>query len=111
MRVADAAAGVASPHVHPRIEAAALAPLLTAAGFINAVVDVDRAAVSYRSLQRLVADLRAMGGTNMLAARPRFIGKAAREAAIEAFIAAGDGSRTIETFEILHFAGWTAELS
>jgi hypothetical protein len=52
-----------------------------------------------------------MGGTNMLAARPHFIGKAAREAAIEAFIAAGDGSRTIETFEILHFAAWTAELS
>jgi len=32
----------------------------------------------------------------------------ARAAAEAAFRSAGDGSRTIETFEILHFAAWTA---
>lgn len=106
MRAADAVTGAAAPHVHPRIEAAALAPLLDAAGFIDTVVDVDRAAVSYVSLESLVADLRAMGTTNLLTARPRFIGRAARDAAIRAFAAAGDGLRTVEKFEILHFAAW-----
>lgn len=108
MRAADAVAGIAAPHVHPRVEASALAPLLSAAGFANPVVDVDRVPVSYRSLERLVADLRAMAATNMLVERPRWIGRAARAAAAQHFAVAGDGGRTVETFEILHFAGWTA---
>jgi len=107
MRAADSATRTAAPHVHPRVEASALAPLLSEAGFANPVVDVDRVAVSYRSLDRLVTDLRAMAGTNILTARPRFIGKAARDAAVEAFAKAADGMRTTETFEILHFAGWS----
>ena len=107
MRAADAVTGAAAPHVHPRIEAAALAPLLAEAGFANPVVDVDRVPVSYPSLQRLVGDLRAMASTNLLLGRPRFIGRAARAAAEASFTRGGDGSRTIETFEILHFAAWT----
>lgn len=107
-RAADAAAGAATPHVHPRIEAAALAPLLSQAGFVDPVVDVERVNVSYRSFDRLVADLRAMAATNLLAARPRFVSRAAREAARRHFADAGDGERTTETFEILHFAGWAA---
>lgn len=106
MRAADAVIAAASPHVHPRIEASALAPLLSSAGFVNPVVDVDRVAVTYPSLSRLVADLRSMGATNILNARLRFVGRDAREAAIKAFADAGDGARTTETFEILHFAGW-----
>ena len=98
--------GAAAPHVHPRIEAAALAPLLADAGFVNPVVDVDRVTVSYPSLHRLVADLRAMGATNILHSAPRFVGRAALSAARDAFTAAGDGIRTAETFEILHFAAW-----
>ena len=100
--------GAASPHVHPRIEASALAPLLLAAGFVMPVVDVDRVQASYRGLPALVADLRAMGATNILAQRARTpISRRDYAAACEAFAAAGDGGRTVETFEILHFAAWT----
>jgi hypothetical protein len=100
--------GAASPHVHPRIEAAALAPLLSAAGFVMPVVDVDRVQASYRSLPALVADLRAMGATNILAQRARTpIGRRSYAAACDAFADAGDEGRTVETFEILHFAAWT----
>jgi NADH dehydrogenase [ubiquinone] 1 alpha subcomplex assembly factor 5 len=109
MRAADAVAGAAAPHIHPRIEAAALAPLLESAGFSRPVVDVDRVGVSYSSLDRLVADLRAMGSTNVLNARPHFVGKSAKAAASVAFAPSGDGSRTMETFEILHFAAWTPQ--
>lgn len=107
MRAADAVIGTASPHVHPRIEASALAPLLSSVGFVNPVVDVDRVAVTYDSFDRLLRDLRAMGATNILNARPHYVGRAARGAAIRTFADAGDGARTTETFEILHFAAWT----
>ncbi len=107
MRAADAAMSAASPHVHPRIEAAALAPLLSEAGFVMPVVDVDRVQVAYESLARLVEDLRAMGATNVLAQRNlRPLTKAAWLAASAAFENRA-GSRTIEKFEILHFAAWT----
>ena len=109
MRAADVVSGGAAPHVHPRIEPSALAQLLSDAGFVRPVVDVDRAPVAYSSFERLVGDLRGMAATNSLASRPRFVGKAARAAAIRAFASAGDGERTVETFETLHFAAWTSE--
>jgi NADH dehydrogenase [ubiquinone] 1 alpha subcomplex assembly factor 5 len=109
MHAADQLAGAASPRIHPRIEAASLAPLLGACGFIKPVVDVDRVQVSYETLDRLVRDLRAMAATNILHARSRKpLSRSAKAAATEAFRSAGDGSRTVETFELLHFAAWTA---
>ena len=108
MHLADQLTGTSSPHVHPRIEAASLAPLLTACGFVMPVVDVDRVQVSYESLDGLVTDLRRMGATNILNQRTRVpLRRQARAAAEAAFLSAGDGSRTVETFEILHFAAWT----
>lgn len=107
MRAADALGAGAAAHVHPRIEASALAALLTGAGFTNPVVDIDRVTVAYPSFDRLVGDLRQMGSTNMLNARARFIGRRGRKAAADAFRLAGNGSRTTETFEILHLACWT----
>lgn len=108
MHFADQAGGASSPHVHPRIEAASLAPLLTACGFVMPVVDVDRVQVTYASLDRLIADLRRTGAANILNSRSRTpLLREARAAAEAIFRAAGDGSRTVETFEILHFAAWT----
>jgi NADH dehydrogenase [ubiquinone] 1 alpha subcomplex assembly factor 5 len=108
MRAADRVDGTAVPHVHPRIEAAAFAPVLAAAGFVDPVVDVDRVRVSYASLDRLIGDLRAMGAANILCARSRKpLSRSARAAAMQAFALAGSEGRTHETFEILHFAAWT----
>ena len=108
MRFADRSAEGSSPHVHPRVEAASLSPLLTACGFVMPVVDVDRVEVSYETLGRLVTDLRRMGATNILNRRSREpLLREAKATAEAAFRSAGDGSRTVETFEILHFAAWT----
>ena len=107
MRAADIAAGAASPHVHPRIEASALGHLLAAAGFVMPVVDVDRVRVAYPSLASLVSDLRGMGVTNLLAKRSRFLSRAAFAAADAHFRAGSEDGRTVETFELLHFAAWT----
>lgn len=104
MLAADRSAGMASPHVHPRIEAASLARLLTEAGFQMPVIDIDRVEVSYTSLKDLVADLRAMGATNILSARSRRpIARKDYAAAQQAF---EENARAVEQVEILHFAGW-----
>lgn len=107
MAAADRVSGRAAPRVHPRIEASALAPLLQQAGLARPVVDVDRVPVSYHSLRRLVADLRAMAATNILVQRSRdYVGRPALAAAEAAFEASAQDGRSTETFEILHFAAW-----
>lgn len=109
MRGADIAAGAASPHVHPRIEASALGHLLSAAGFVMPVVDVDRVRVAYPSLSRLVADLRGMGATNVLRSRSRWLSRPAVAAAQAHFLDAAEDGSTVETFELLHFAAWSPD--
>jgi hypothetical protein len=108
MRAADAVMGAAAPHVHPRIEPAALAQLLLSAGFAMPVVDVDRIQASYPSLRKLVADLRAMGATNLLSQRSRTpLTHTAMQAAEGDFSIGQVDGRTVETFEVLHFAAWS----
>ena len=108
MRAADQDSGAASPHVHPRIEASALATLLSANGFAMPVIDIDAVRVAYTSFDDLVRDLRGMGATNILRARSdRPLSRRATAAAAAHFSAAGAGGKTIETFELLHFAAWT----
>jgi len=105
MLAADAIAGRASPHVHPRIDAPGLAQLLTSAGFTEPVVDIDRVQLSYASFEALVRDLRAMGTTNVLIGRSRTpLSRLAFEAARTAF--REDKERVTEQVEILHFAAW-----
>ena len=105
MLAADAVSGQASPHVHPRIEAPALAQLLSAAGFAQPVVDADRITLGYKSLDSLVRDLRAMGATNILHARSRRpLSRASLDRARAAFMDGAD--RAEEQVEILHFAAW-----
>jgi hypothetical protein len=108
MRAADESMGAATPHVHPRIEPSALAQLLSEAGFAMPVVDVDRVDVRYRDLPHLVRDLRAMGATNILAARSRKpLTRAAIKAATNQFASQARDGRVTERFELLHFAAWT----
>lgn len=106
MHAADLVAGGAVPHVHPRIEASALGPLLGAAGFVMPVVDVDRVRVSYSAFDRLIGDLRGMAATNVLSQRSRRpLSRAALQAARTAF--ESQDTPDPELFEILHFAAWT----
>ena len=109
MRAADAVTRAASPHVHPRIDGPSFCRLIDSAGFVDPVVDLDRVSVAYGSLAKLVADLRAMAATNILADRSRTpMHRDAFSAASRDFAAAAQDGRTVEVFEILHFAAWTA---
>ena len=111
MRAADAVTGIASPHIHPRVEPAGLAQLLSAAGLAMPVVDVERVRVAYRSFRDLISDLRGMGATNVLNARSRTpLNRAALAAAEREFARDSEDGRTTELFELLHFAAWSPRL-
>jgi SAM-dependent methyltransferase len=103
MRAGEEAEGLdPSPRIHPQIDVRAAGDLLVRAGFALPVVDRDVVEVRYGSLDKLVADLRAMGATNSLALRSRRpltrIGLAAA--------AADFGTGAVERFEILYLSGW-----
>ena len=108
MLAADAAEGAAAPHIHPQIDVRAAGDLLTRAGFALPVVDCHGIDVRFPHLLSLVRDLRAMGATNVLAARStRPIGRNGLAAAMADFADhADDDGKTTERFEIVHMLGW-----
>lgn len=103
---AGRAEGRVVARTHPRIEARSLAQLLSAAGFSQAVVDIDRVTLRYSTLAALVGDLRAMGANSMLAGRQPPMSRREYQAAAKTFEGLGKGGRTEEQIEILHFLGW-----
>jgi NADH dehydrogenase [ubiquinone] 1 alpha subcomplex assembly factor 5 len=108
MLAADEAEGGAAPRIHPQIDVRAAGDLLTRAGFALPVVDAHGVDVRFPDLFALVRDLRAMGATNLLAARSRRpLGRLGLAAAAADFAACADADgKTAERFEILHLLGW-----
>ena len=108
MAAADEAEGGAAPRIHPQIDVRAAGDLLQRAGFALPVADSETVEVRYRGLSGLLADLRAMGATNILEARSRRpVGRLGYAAAAAAFAAAAEADgKTRERFEILHLLGW-----
>jgi SAM-dependent methyltransferase len=101
--------GGLSPRVLPMAEIRDLGGLLQRAGFALPVADVAARPVSYRDMGHLMADLRAMGEGNALAARrraptPRALFAQAARLYDETF---GDGNgRITATFELIYLTGW-----
>lgn len=101
--------GGASPRVAPFTDLRDLGHLLQRTGFALPVTDLDRVTVRYGTVFALLADLRAMGLTNALAARSRrptsrrLLLRAA-ELYAQRF-ADGDG-RLRATFDIVWLSGW-----
>ncbi len=101
--------GGAGPRVHPFIDVRDGGALLQRAGFALPVTDVDRVTVRYARPEALIDDLRAMGETNVLAARerrPLSPSVLARALEIYADREADSDGRVRATFEIVHLAGW-----
>ena len=97
------------PRVAPFAEGPDLIDLLRRTGFNMPVVDSDRVVVSYAHPLKLMADLRAMGESNVLIDRPRkglnrAILTRASELYFERF--ADDEGRIAATFEIITLSGW-----
>ena len=108
MQAADAAqSGGASPRIHPQIDIRAAGDLLVRAGFALPVADSESLPVRFSGLGSLVGDLRAMGATNVLAARSPPLSRVAFAAAIADFAAFAEADgKTSERFEIIYLSGW-----
>ena len=109
IHAAEEAEGVAaSPRIHPQIDLRAAGDLLARAGFALPVVDSESVDVRFGSLLRLVADLRAMAGTNILASRSTLpVGRIGLAAAMADFQSHADvDGKTAERFEIVYAIGW-----
>jgi len=101
--------GGASPRVSPFVEVRELGALLQRAGFALPVTDSDRLAVRYADMFALMAELKAMGATNVMAERsraPLSRGVLMRAAEIYAERFAGEDGRVPATFEIVTATGW-----
>lgn len=90
-----------APRIHPQVDVRAGGQLLQRAGFADPMADSRSLEVRYRSLDKLVADLRAQGLGNVLARSGPPLGKAALAQARGAF-----GESSLERFEILTLSGW-----
>lgn len=106
--------GGAGPRVSPFAGAYDGASLLQRAGFALPVTDTDTATVRYEHPMRLLADLRAMGETNVLTQRsPRPLSRAvlARTCALYAERFSEPDGRVRATFEIVTLTGWAPHAS
>ncbi|HEY0043472.1 MAG TPA: SAM-dependent methyltransferase, partial [Allosphingosinicella sp.] len=108
MYAADEAEGGASPRIHPQIDVRSAGDLLTRAGFTLQVADTIDVDIRFSSLFGLIADLRAMGATNVLASRGRGLGRRGVAAAAAAFAEAAEpDGKTRERFEIVQLTAWS----
>ena len=100
--------GGSGPRVSPFVNSSDAGGLLQRAGFALPVADVDRLSVRYDHPMKLVADLRAMGETNVLFDRPaRPLSRAVLGRACEIYSERfSQNGRIVATFEIVTFTGW-----
>lgn len=100
--------GGAGPRVSPFAGAYDGASLLQRAGFALPVSDVDRVTVRYADPLGLLRDLRAMGETNTLYARPGPLTRGVLSRAFELYAAryAAPDGRLPATFDIVSLQGW-----
>ena len=91
---------------HPMIDVRSAGDLLVRAGFALPVADSETLTVRYPDLFRLIADLRGMAATNVLAGRVA-LRRDRLAAAAEAFAERADpDGRTPERFDLVFLTGW-----
>lgn len=106
--------GGLSPRVLPMGEIRELGGLLQRAGFALPVADATKKTVTYATAFHLIADLRAMGEGNALAARSRRVTPRAlfpEAARLYADAYPAEGGRIAATLEMIFLTGWAPDES
>lgn len=101
--------GGASPRIHPMLDTPTLAGLLQRAGFALPVVDSDIIPVYYRSLGKLVSDIRGMrAGLALNAHDHTYVGKQFWPAVAQSYhtLFGTDDGLLPAHFEFLYLIGW-----
>ena len=94
-------------HVHAAFDLHDVGDLALAAGLAEPVLDVDRLAVTYSSVARLVDDLRSCAAVNVAVGRRRGLTGARHWQAFErALVGGGDGARFAITLELVLGQAW-----
>ena len=114
MEAEIAESGGTGPRVSPFADLRDAGSLLQRAGFALPVVDGDRITAGYADLAALMRDLRGMGETNAVLARPRHPPRRATIARADEIYRRRFGSadgRLPATFQIIYLTGWTPHVS
>lgn len=99
-------------HVHPQIDVRSAGDLMGRAGYALPVADGDTLTVRYRSLFRLMSDLRGMGAGNALASRPPSLLRQTLSTAASHFTKdAEEDGKTAERFGLIFLSGWKPDAS
>jgi SAM-dependent methyltransferase len=107
-------AGGASPRVLPFADVRDAGALLQRAGFALPVTDMENLTVRYATMFDLIADLRAMGATNVLSdrsRRPATRHLLARAASLYAERFSDPDGRIRATFSLIWMSGWAPDAS
>jgi len=98
-----------SPRISPAVDLRDAAGLLQRAGFALPVADSDRITVTYSDAFALMRELRGMGETNALSARPRSFARRGlflRAAELYQQRYGDSDGRITATFQVLYLHGW-----
>jgi len=96
-----------APPVHPFVDMHDLGDMLVAAGLADPVMDMERVTLTYPRFESLIADLRASGQVNSLAARRRGLtGQRVWDRARRAYANALQDGRLPASFEVLYGHAW-----
>lgn len=92
-----------SPHTLPFVDMHDFGDMLVNSGFSTPVMDMEKITLTYDSVDKLIADVRALGGNPLLTRRQGFIGKDAYRALCHALENRRDPDGRIPlTFEVVY---------
>jgi NADH dehydrogenase [ubiquinone] 1 alpha subcomplex assembly factor 5 len=96
-----------SAHIHPQIDVRTAGDLVARAGLTLPVADSDQLRLKYSSLQRLIADIRDMGGSNIMSGRLNSLRRDVYDEMQSLFQAqAGPGGKFAERVTLLYLCAW-----
>lgn len=115
---ADGAGDTAAPAPAPArwrvkrfIDLHDIGDLLVKTGFATPVMDMEKIVLTYDSVDRLAADLRATGSGNAMHARLRGLtGRRAKQRMVDAYETRRNAGRLPATFEVVYGHAWKAPL-
>lgn len=91
------------PHTLPFVDMHDFGDMLVNAGFSTPVMDMEKITLTYESMDKLIADVRALGGNPLLTRRTGLLGRRAWKNLCDTFDKMrADNSRVALTFEIIY---------
>ncbi|MGB5485020.1 class I SAM-dependent methyltransferase [Parasphingorhabdus sp.] len=96
-----------SAHIHPQIDVRTAGDLLSRAGLTMPVADSDSLRLNYSSLERLISDIRDVGGSNIMTGSISAIGRNVYDRIRSLFAArVGADGKFSESVTILYLCAW-----